>query len=51
MAAVQARRQRGGIVRDDQIPGAQVFDPFGARRVAHGAGGVDDQEPRVARTL
>src|SRR5439155_5124223 len=51
MRAVKTRRERGGVVCNDEVSGAQVIDPFSARRVRNGAGGADDEQPRVARTL
>ena len=50
-AAVQAGRQRRGVVGDDQVAGPQQLGESRARHVRDAAVGVDDEQPRVARPL
>jgi hypothetical protein len=49
--APQARGERRGVVGDDEVSAAQVFDEGGARRVADSAARVNDEEFGVRRSL
>jgi hypothetical protein len=49
--AVQAGRQRGGIVRDREIARVQEIDKARSRRVRDAPVRVNDQEPSIRRPL